>query len=128
MADLLNRSGSSLAHRPVRSEWLGWDPYRSFFGNYGGTTSLEINRTEAGYSVEIPAPGFKPNEIDVTLENNVLSVVGKSEKRSFTRTLLLPDEIDGENVGARVEHGMLTLTLNVHPKAQPKKIQVTFES
>jgi HSP20 family molecular chaperone IbpA len=38
---------------------------------------------------------------------------------------VLPDEIDGDNVGAHVEHGLLTLSLNVHPKAQPKKIAIT---
>ena len=69
----------------------------------------------------MPVPGFAPDEIDVTLENEILSVSGNNEKRSFTRTLLLPDEIDGDNVQARVEHGMLTLTLNVHPKAQPRR-------
>ena len=86
---------------------------------------MEINRTDAGYTVEIPVAGFKPDQIDVTLENGLLSVVGKTDKRSFTRTLLLPDEIDPDNVVARVEHGLLTLTLNVHPKAQPKKIQIS---
>ena len=48
------------------------------------------------------------------------------DRREFARSLLLPDEIDGENIAATVEHGLLTLTLNVHPKAQPKKIAVSF--
>ena len=51
------------------------------------------------------------DEIEITLEDNVLTIAGKSERRQFTRSLLLPDEIDGENVGAHVEHGLLTLTL-----------------
>lgn len=37
---------------------------------------------------------------------------------------MIPDEIDGENFGARVEHGLLTLTLGLHPEAQPRKIAV----
>jgi HSP20 family protein len=128
MADLMNRSGGGNPQtRPALTDWLGWDPFRSFFGNYGGSTGLEISRIDNGYTVEIPVPGYKPNEIDVTLENGVLTVVGKSEKRTFTRTLLLPDEVDENNIAAKVEHGMLSLTLNMHPKAQPKKIDVTFE-
>ena len=129
MADLMNRPGATPAGRPspALTDWLGWDPFRSFFGNYGGGTGLEITRTENGYTVEVPVPGYKPNEIDVTLENGVLTIVGKSDKRQFTRTLLLPEEIDDENIQARVEHGMLTLMLNVHPKAQAKKIDVKFE-
>ena len=127
MADLMTRPNAGGA-RPALADWLGWDPFRTFFGNYGGATGLEINRTDNGYTVEIPVAGFKPSEIDVTFENGVLSIVGKAEKRQFTRTLLLPDEIDPDNIGARVEHGMLTLMLSVHPKAQPKKIEVKFEN
>jgi HSP20 family protein len=69
-------------------------------------------------------PGFKPEDIEVTIEDRVLSIVGKSGAKQFTRTLVLHDEIDAENVGATVEHGMLTLALHVHPKAQPRKIAV----
>lgn len=125
MADLMTRPNGGA--RPL-GEGLGWDPFRSFFGNYGGAAVLEISRTDNGYAVEVPVPGFKPSEIDVTFEKGILSVSGKGEKRQFTRTLLLPDEIDSDNIGARVEHGMLTLTLNVHPKAQPKKIEVKFDN
>jgi HSP20 family molecular chaperone IbpA len=123
LAELMRTNAGQNRPAPV-SDWLGWDPFRALFGNYGGSAGLEITRTDTGYTVEVPVPGYKPDQIDVTLENGVLSVVGKAEKRSFTRTLLLPDEIDPDNVGARVEHGMLTLSLNVHPKAQPKKIEI----
>ena len=124
MAELMLNNAGSGAARPM-GDWLGWDPFRTFFGNHGGATGLEIDRSDDGYTVEMPVAGFKPDQIDVTLENGVLTVIGKTEKRSFTRTLLLPDEVDPDNVSARVEHGMLTLALRVHPKAQPKKIQVT---
>ncbi|MHB8231174.1 MAG: Hsp20/alpha crystallin family protein, partial [Vulcanimicrobiaceae bacterium] len=69
-------------------------------------------------------PGFKPDDSDITLENDTLTVSGKSEKRSFTRSLLLPEEIDSEKIAAKVEHGLLTLNLKLSPKAQPKKIAI----
>ncbi len=122
MADLMRTHAG--ASRPAAGQWLSWDPFRTYFGNHGGVAGLEIDRAENGFTVRMPVPGFAPDQIDVTLENEILSVSGNNEKRSFTRTLLLPDEIDGDNVQARVEHGMLTLTLNVHPKAQPRKIEV----
>ena len=62
----------------------------------------------------------------MTLEDSVLTVSGKSEKRQFTRSLLLPEQIDGENIEAKVEHGLLTLGLHAHPKAQPKKIAIQY--
>jgi HSP20 family molecular chaperone IbpA len=114
--------------RAVFGDLLGFDPFRNFFTGFSQLAGLEVTRNESdGYTVEIPVPGFKPSEIEVTLEENVLTVTGKSEKRQFTRSLLLPEEIDPDNIGAKVEHGLLTLNLNVHPKAQPKKITVTYD-
>jgi len=122
----------ALAPRSLFGDVLGFDPFRNFFTGFGTgfahSTGLEVTRNEAGgYVVEIPVAGFKPNEIEVTLEEGILTVRGKSERRQFTRSLLLPEDIDGDNIGAKVEHGLLTLSLNVHPKAEPKKIAVTHE-
>jgi HSP20 family molecular chaperone IbpA len=118
----------ALAARSVFGDLLGYDPFRNFFTGFGAVAGLDVRRDDSGgYTLEIPVAGFKPEEIDVTLEDDVLTITGKNEKRQFRRSLLLPDDIDRENIGARVEHGMLTLTLRAHPKAQPKKIAVTFE-
>lgn len=54
----------------------------------------------------------------------MLTISGRTDRRNFTRALLIPDEIDADTIGAKVENGMLTVTLNVHPKAQPRKINV----
>jgi HSP20 family molecular chaperone IbpA len=85
---------------------------------------FEINKTENGYAVEVPVAGYAPEQIDVSLEDRVLTVTGRTDRRNFTRSLLIPEEIDADTIGAKVEHGMLTITLNVHPKAQPRKINV----
>lgn len=84
----------------------------------------EVQRTETGWTVEIPAPGFRPDQIDVTVEDRVLTVGGKTDRRTFQRSIVLPDDVDVEAIGAKVEHGMLTLTLNRHAKALPRKINV----
>ena len=116
MAYLANRSKAGSTF----SDLLGFDPFRNLYHG------LEINKTENGYTVEIPVAGYKPEQIDVTLDQNVLTVAGKTEKRQFTRALVLPEEIDTENIGAKVEDGLLTLSFSFHPKAQPKKISVTY--
>ncbi len=111
-----------LLGRPFADVW-GMDPFRGFASpNYGG---IEIARTDAGYTVELPVAGFKPEQIDITLEGGLLTVTGNNEKRTFTRTFTVPEEVDSERIEAQVEHGMLTLTLNLQPKAQPKKISIT---
>ena len=123
MAELANRRPS--AGSPF-SDMLGFDPFRSFYPTVAQYHGLEITKTDNGYTVEIPVAGYKPEQIDVTLDQSVLTVAGKSEKRQFTRSLLLPEEIDAESIQGNVQDGMLTLQLSFHPKAQPKKISVSF--
>ena len=123
MADLVVRPNG--ANRGLVSDLFGFDPLRAVFGNgpqYG--QQGEITRTEDGWTIELPVPGYKPDQIDVTVEDRVLTVTGKTEQRSFQRSILLPDEVDTEAIDAKVEHGMLTLVLHLHPKAQPRKIEV----
>ncbi len=109
--------------RTLFGDLLGFDPFR-LQPTVPTGWQFEINKSESGYTVELPVPGFKPEEIEVTVEDRVLTIVGKSAKRQFTRTLVLPEEIDAENLEATVEHGMLTLALRLHPKAQPRRIPV----
>ncbi len=107
------------------ADLLGFDPFRGIAG--GGFTrfaAYDVNRTETGYTVELPVAGFSPEQVDVTLEERVLSIVGKNEQRSFTRSLVIPDDVNVDGIEAKVENGLLTLTLPFHPKAQPKKIAV----
>jgi HSP20 family molecular chaperone IbpA len=109
--------------RRLLGDFLNFDPFRTVAANGFG---FDINKSENGYAVELPVAGFAPENIDVTLEDRVLTINGKTERRSFTRALLIPEEIDAETIGAKVENGMLTITLNVHPKAQPRKITVSI--
>ena len=125
MSDIAPRKNAP-APPSLVGELLGWDPFRNFYTGTGQLAGLEVTRTENGYSVEIPVAGYKPEQIDVTLDQNVLTVAGKSEKRQFTRSLLLPEEINAETIQANVQDGMLTLQLSFHPKAQPKKINVSY--
>lgn len=114
-------NGRGLLGRPFADLW-GMDPLRAF--SAPAMSGVEITRTEGGYQVELPVAGYKPEEISVTLEDGVLSVAGKNEKRQFTRAFTVPDEVDADRIEANVEHGMLTLSLALQPKAQPKKIEI----
>ena len=123
MADLMVRPNGQ--GRGLVSDLLGFDPLRAFMGNapsYNFTG--DVQKTEDGWNVEIPVPGYKPDQIDVTVEDRVLTVTGKTERRSFQRSILLPEEVDAEAIDAKVEHGMLSLGLRLHPKAQPRKIEI----
>ena len=127
MSNLLGRdhagaNGGSLLARPLGELW--GDPFRNLF-SMGQLSGMEVTRTESGYTVEIPVAGFRPDQIEASLEDGVLTVNGKSDKRSFTRSVIVPEDVDDENIEAKVQDGMLTLTLTLHPKAQPKRITIT---
>lgn len=122
MSNLSTTNRGSLARNGF--DVFGWDPFRGLFGNLGQGMGIEITRTEQGYEIEMPVAGFTPEQIEVTVEDGVLTASGKNEKRSFRRSVMLPDEIDSDATEAKVENGLLTLTLKLHPKAQPKRIEV----
>lgn len=123
MTDTLAQNERQQASRmatwtPFR-DWLGFDPFQAMRG-----FEYDVTRTEHGYDVEIPVPGFKPEDVDVTYQDDVVSVNAKSERRSFTRSFTVPEDVDPEKIEARVENGMLVLTLARRPEAQPRRIAV----
>ena len=92
------------------------------------------------YIVEVTVAGFKPEEIQITAENNTLTIhaarkeESKSEKGGYmrrersigemSRTVMLPTGIDAEKVQATCEQGVLTLRLPKAAGAKPKQIPV----
>jgi HSP20 family protein len=85
-------------------------------------------------------PGVDEKDIQITLENNTLTVRGerkfeKDEKEenfhrierrygSFTRSFSLPNTVDTENVVANYNNGILTVQLAKRAEAKPKQIKV----
>jgi HSP20 family molecular chaperone IbpA len=116
-----NVAGGAVAYSPLR-EMLGYDPFRRFFSNVD--PQIDVIRTDAGFEVEIPVPGFKTDQIELIVKENILTLTGKSERRAFTRSLKLPEDVDSQNIEASVDNGLLTLVLKRHPDAQPRRIEI----
>jgi HSP20 family protein len=118
-----------LARRPVAlnavamplREMLGYDPFRAFTDS---ADKIDVVAHETGWTVEIPVPGFCSNDIEIEFKDDLLAIAGKNEKRSFTRSLRLPEEVDVDAIEAHAEHGILTLELRRHPNAEPRRIEV----
>ncbi len=116
------RSGGGLF-----TDLLGFDPFRHVFpvlANAPNAFGLNVIRTDDGYTVEVPVAGFRPDQIDVTVQEDTVVVSGKGDRRNFTRALVLPDEIDPDGISATVDHGLLTLRLGRRPETQPRRIPV----
>ncbi len=117
-----NGGGAAVAYSPFR-DVLGYDPFRRFFSSVD--PAVDVIRNENGYDVEIPVAGFTPEQIELVVKEDILTLTGKSERRSFTRSLRLPDEIDPQTIEASVANGMLSLTLHRHPNAEPRRIAIS---
>jgi HSP20 family protein len=84
-------------------------------------------------------PGIKPDDLEVTLENHVLTLKGtrrfggKENEQvmlgraygSFNRSYTLPEYVDDENLTAHLADGVLTIRIPKQAKAKPKKIQIS---
>jgi molecular chaperone IbpA len=101
--------------------------------NYPPYNLIAVSKTE--FKVVVALAGFTPDEIEITSEENVLTIKGEKKApaeavnylyqglavRPFTRTFTLADLIVVR--GARFEHGLLTIDFErVVPEAQQKKV------
>lgn len=99
----------------------------------------DIYETDAALVLVMEMPGVEKKDLDVKLENNVLSVEGhvdfsKYEGLSpvyteynvghFTRSFSISNEIDGSGIGATMADGVLTLRLPKVKAAAPRRIDV----
>lgn len=97
----------------------------------------DIQETENGYQLDIEMPGFKKDEINVSLEDGYLTVSGtkktteenkkdggkylrKERSESFQRSYYVGDDMQEDSIKAKYENGVLSLSL---PKSEPKKVQ-----
>ena len=93
--------------------------------------------------VEAELPGFKKDEVDITLENQTLTIAAerREEKNEggkkgehllrerrytrFLRSFTLPPTVDEPSVNAKLSDGVLTITLNKREETKPRKISVS---
>jgi len=104
---------------------------------------MDAYRRGDEFVVHFDLPGIEPGDIDIDVDNNVLTV--KAERRfasqpddqvivnerpqgAFTRQLLLGDTLDSEAVKAGYDRGVLTLTIPVAERAKPRKVEITTAS
>jgi HSP20 family protein len=124
----------------VARDLLSWDP---FFGNRQVSAfvpAFEVKETADAFILKGDIPGVAEADLDIAVHNNVLTVSGtrQSEERkegesfalyerqygSFSRSFSLPDTADGERVEAKLDSGVLTLTIWKKAEAKPRKIAV----
>ena len=108
-----------------------------YFAPYG----VDVREDADHLTVEAELPGFKKDEVEVTLEDQTLTISAErketpdqqpkgewllNERRytRFLRSFTLPQTVSEQSVNATLESGVLTVTLNKREESKPRKIAV----
>ena len=114
---------------PKLDDWKGpWAP------------SMDVVEKNDHVAVRVEVAGVEPEDIDVSIENGILTVSGEKKEKeehqdgdwhrvesrfgSFRRSVRLPENLDTEKVSADVENGVLVVTLQKSQAGEPRKIDV----
>jgi HSP20 family protein len=119
---------------------MGQGESESDWTEAGNWLALDVHESGDAYTVETDLPGVNPEDINVSLQDNVLTISAESKREtkhegdnnliserrygSFHRTLRLPNTVDADRVEANFENGVLRLTMPKSEAAKPRQIQV----
>ena len=104
---------------------------------------VDVREDADHFYVEAELPGFKKDDVDITMENQQLTISAerKEEQKQegkkgdlllherrysrFLRSFTLPPTVDEQTVNAKLADGVLTITLNKREETKPRRISVS---
>jgi HSP20 family protein len=102
------------------------------------TPAATVLENADGYTLEVEMPGVSKENLEMWVENNELTILGRrsmpsiegalihreSRQENFRRAFELDPSIDAEKISAKIEQGVVTLTLPKAEQVKPRKITV----
>ncbi len=128
--------------RRMVTNWTPFDAFRDEISRtLGWVPSVDVRESDTAYSFDVEVPGLTKEEIQVEAENNLLTIRGerkqckesecgtarRTERRfgRFERTFEIGDGFDADKIDARLENGVLHVTLPKREEAKARHIKVT---
>lgn len=129
----INRVFGNLSDTDSNSATSEWSP------------AVDVREFSNRFQLLLDVPGVDPKDVEITLDNGVLTVSGtRSEEKAvgtngaeqpqqqrlerrlgrFYRRFILPDTADADNVNTTGRNGVLEIVIPKQPKAQPRRITV----
>ena len=115
-------------------EWPRWETTNKL------ALPLDVIENEDGYTVKASVPGIKAEDVEITFEEDVLTIKGEvaneneeegenyhiRERRygSFSRSIRFPVDVNADEVHASYENGVLSLNVPKAEEVKPKRIEV----
>ena len=104
------------------------------------TPAVDVREAEDEYLMEAELPGLTDKDIELNIEDNILTLSSKKEqnkeekkngylirerrKHEFARTFVLPKDVDREKIKGEFKDGLLVVSIPKKPEAKPRKIDV----
>jgi len=103
------------------------------------TPPASVTEIGDGHMLEIEMPGVKKDGLEISVENNELTIIGRrslpavegtlihheSRPENFRRVFELDPSIDANKISAKIDQGLVTLTLPKAEHVKPRKIPVS---
>ena len=103
------------------------------------TPPASVREIGDGYMLEIEMPGVKKDGLEISVENNELTIIGRrslpvvegtlihreSRPENFQRMFEIDPSIDADKISAKIDQGLVTLTLPKAEHVKPRKITVS---
>lgn len=113
------------------------------FDTGSSTPAVDVHEDENQFTLEAEMPGMTDKDVDINVENNMLTISSKKEEEkeeekkgyvlkerrrsSFSRSFMLPKNVDAGKIEASMKNGVLNLTIPKAEEAKPKKIEIKAE-
>lgn len=107
---------------------------------FGFTPAIDMYEDKDNIIIETQLGGINPDNVDISIENNILCLKGESEKKSevddknyyrkeirrgsFYRSISLPSKVDGDSAKAVNEDGILKISIPKAAEVKPKTIKI----
>ena len=111
-----------------------------WMNDYEGQLNIDMYQTKDNVIIKSTIAGVRPEDIDITVANDMLTIKGSRKKEeniagddyfyqecywgSFSRSVIIPVDIESENIEADLKDGILTVIVPKAAKAKTKKVKV----
>ena len=126
---------------------IHWSPMREFDRFFdedmwarGFAPAVDVRQDKDNVIADFQLPAIDPANVNITIENDVLTVSGASEEKhevrrevyyrkeisrgEFSRSIILPMKVEGDKAEAAYDKGILTITIPKAEEVKPKRIAI----
>lgn len=109
-------------------------------GGQEGQLAIDVYQTDGEIVIQSAIAGVKPDELDISIEGDLVLIKGKREKPAeksqfnyfyqecywgpFSRQIILPEEVDPSRAEATIQEGILTIRIPKIERKKKRKIEV----